>query len=322
MLSRDEFNDQTFRWVQRIASSPHVAGSLQQDQIKELIVSFLQKNKIDNWVDSFIAKVPHPLNKKYLTTINSPHAQKGTDQLSMKLPMNNVMGFIKGQGRHLTLIGSHYDTKNLPFDFVGANDSGSSSAFLLTMAPILKKAIDLGLLKSNYLFSWFDGEESVLPEWLHGETKHPFAKTDNTYGSRHLAAQIKNGILTLPSKKSFNVGQVIIFDLIGGKNLSLLPDTNSSRALFKQFKQSADELFKLKVIGFNPFSERTTITVEDDHLPFAREGLTVIDIIDFVNLEHWHRPTDRIEQIDKENFFVLAIVLLETLKKLESKLQF
>ncbi len=49
--------------------------------------------------------------------------------------MTNVIGVVQGESEFVVIVGGHYDTAKLDgFSFVGANDGGSSAAFLLEMA--------------------------------------------------------------------------------------------------------------------------------------------------------------------------------------------
>ena len=57
--------------------------------------------------------------------------------------------------------------------FVGANDGGSSTGFLLEMARVLSARRH----KNDIFLVWFDGEEAV-GQW---------SDRDGVYGSRHLA---------------------------------------------------------------------------------------------------------------------------------------
>ncbi|MBA2301000.1 MAG: M28 family peptidase, partial [Acidobacteria bacterium] len=53
--------------------------------------------------------------------------------------MVNVRGTIPGPGSGRLIIAGHYDTKLFKeFTFVGANDAGSSTAFLIELARVLK----------------------------------------------------------------------------------------------------------------------------------------------------------------------------------------
>src|SRR5579884_1108218 len=91
------------------------------------------------------------------------------------IPMVNVIAEIPGkEPDRIIMIAGHYDTKlENSFRFVGANDGGSSAAFLLEMARELRQTPH----KLTYWIVFFDGEEALRQEW---------EGNDNTYGSRHL----------------------------------------------------------------------------------------------------------------------------------------
>src|SRR4051812_41004035 len=86
--------------------------------------------------------------------------------------MVNLIATIPGASRNRIVIAGHFDTKRYrEFRFVGANDGGTSAAFLLEIARALK--VRRNALTIELLF--LDGEEAV-GEWQ---------GTDHTYGSRH-----------------------------------------------------------------------------------------------------------------------------------------
>src|SRR3990170_541085 len=90
-----------------------------------------------------------------------------------KVHMVNLIATIPGTRKERIVIAGHYDTKLFrEFRFVGASDGGSSAAFLLELARVLKARRNPLTIELLFL----DGEEAVNPEW---------AGTDNTYGSRH-----------------------------------------------------------------------------------------------------------------------------------------
>ena len=56
-----------------------------------------------------------------------------------EIPMVNLIATIPGSRTDRIAIAGHYDTKLFrEFRFVGANDAGSSTAFLIEMARVLK----------------------------------------------------------------------------------------------------------------------------------------------------------------------------------------
>jgi glutaminyl-peptide cyclotransferase len=90
----------------------------------------------------------------------------------------NLVATIPGASQDRIVIAGHYDTKRFrEFPFVGANDGGSSAAFLIEMARVLKarrNALTVELL-------FLDGEEAVV-EWQ---------GNDHTSGSRRYVETAK-----------------------------------------------------------------------------------------------------------------------------------
>ena len=104
------------------------------------------------------------------------------------------------------LVTGHYDTKLFrDVRFVGANDGGSSAAFLLEIARVLKdwqNALPIELV-------FFDGEEAVV-DWQ--------KDNDHTYGSQYYVdAARKDGTLR-------HVKAMVLVDMIGDRDLRILRD--------------------------------------------------------------------------------------------------
>ena len=96
-----------------------------------------------------------------------------------KVHMVNLVATIPGARADRIVIAGHYDTKLFRnFRFVGANDGGSSAAFLLELARVLKARKNPLTIELLFL----DGEEALLSNW--DDCGKPGAP-DNTYGSRH-----------------------------------------------------------------------------------------------------------------------------------------
>src|SRR6476660_4825057 len=90
-----------------------------------------------------------------------------------RLAMSNLIATIPGARKDRIVIAGHYDTKRFSqFRFLGANDGGSSAAFLIEIGRALKARKNPLTIELLFL----DGEEAVNPVW---------AGTDNTYGSRY-----------------------------------------------------------------------------------------------------------------------------------------
>ncbi|MBI4875074.1 MAG: M28 family peptidase [Acidobacteria bacterium] len=214
-------------------------------------------------------------------------AQTPIGPVAMK---NIIARFGGGSGRVVVLTG-HYDTKHmLKIRFVGANDGGASTGFLLEMARTLAGRN----LAGQVWLVWFDGEEA-FGDW---------SATDGIYGSRHLAARWA-GDGTLPRVKA-----LINVDMIGDKNLGILEEWNSTAALRKLVWQAAADL------GYARHFLNSLSAVEDDHMPFLRQGAPALNLIDF-DYPPWHTAGDTLDKLDAASFTVVGQVVHETLRRLQ-----
>jgi Zn-dependent M28 family amino/carboxypeptidase len=212
------------------------------------------------------------------------------------LPMTNLIVRIPGRAatRSVVLTG-HYDTKLMSGQqFVGANDGGSSTGFLLEMARV-----HCGRpRKQDLLLVWLDGEEAVQ-NWT---------ANDSLYGSRYLA-QVwqKNG--TLP-----RVRALINIDMIGDGDLALVYEINSTAWLRTMFWDGAAKL------GYSAHFPRLENAIEDDHIPFLRAGVAAVDLIDFdygPGNSWWHTDRDTIDKLSAKSFQIVGNVVLHVLNLLE-----
>jgi glutaminyl-peptide cyclotransferase len=211
------------------------------------------------------------------------------------IKMVNLIATIPGASKNRLIIGGHYDTKRFrEFRFVGANDGGSSAAFLIELARVLKtrkSALTIELL-------FLDGEEAVV-EWT---------GTDNTYGSRHyVGAARQDG--SLATAKAF-----ILVDMIGDRDLQLTRETHSTPWLDGIIRSTANAL-KLGSYFAGP-----PLALEDDHLPFLAAGVPSVDLIDF-EFPAWHTAGDTLDAVSARSLQIVGDVLLAALPQIESKLR-
>ena len=209
--------------------------------------------------------------------------------------MVNLMATIPGASSNRLIIGGHFDTKRFrEFRFVGANDGGSSAAFLIELARVLKSRKNALTIELLFL----DGEEAVL-DWT---------GTDNTYGSRHYVATArKNG--SLATARAF-----ILVDMIGDRNLQLTRETNSTPWL-DGIIRSAATAQKLGTYFSGP-----PLALEDDHLPFLAAGVPSVDLIDF-DFPAWHTAADTLDAVSARSLQIVGDVLLAALPQIEAKLK-
>jgi glutaminyl-peptide cyclotransferase len=212
-----------------------------------------------------------------------------------RVKMVNLSATIPGARKDRIVFAGHYDTKLYrEFRFVGASDGGSSAAFLLELARVLKARKNA--LTIEFLF--LDGEEARLPEW-HG--------TDNTYGSRHYVASAKRDG-SLGTLKA-----LVLVDMIGDRDLTIRRDTNSTPWLTNIVWEAA----KRQKLDDYFMADQTT--VEDDHLPFLAAGVPAVDIID-LDYEAWHTPNDTLDAVSARSLQIVGDVVLAALPAIEARL--
>jgi len=216
-----------------------------------------------------------------------------------KFPVRNIIAKYPGTKDGIIVIAGHYDT-NYPLrntGYVGANDGGSSTAILLEIANQLR-----GKKRDGYSvwLLWTDGEEAVK-QW---------SEADSLYGTRHLAEKWQNDG-TLKKIKAF-----LLTDMIGDADLNIERDLNSTPWLEDLILQAAVRL------GYQSHFFARTIGAQDDHLPFARRGVPVADMIDleygYGNVFH-HTTQDTVDKLSPKSLKIVGNVILETISMLDKK---
>jgi glutaminyl-peptide cyclotransferase len=250
-----------------VAFGPRPPGSPALRKLQSYIVSELKLRRCEIQQDDFTAQTP-----------------KGP------IAMKNIVARFPGSSGRAVAITGHYDTKLLP-GFVGANDGGSSTGFLLEMAQALQDMPH----KDDILLVWLDGEEAFA-DWT---------ATDSLYGSRHLAAKWASDGTIARIKALINV------DMIGDKDLGILQEGNSSPALRKLVWDTAQR------IGYAKYFLSTGSHTEDDHIPFLRVGVNALDLIDF-DYPPWHTPGDTMDKLSAHSLQVVGDVLMAVWKQLEA----
>lgn len=219
-----------------------------------------------------------------------------------KKTMVNVVGVVKGSQDGIILLGNHYDTKYFPdCRFVGANDGGSTTAWMIEMARTLGPKRGG---RSIWLV-WFDGEEA-LKEW---------SDSDSLYGSREMVRLLRER--NLLAKVAF----MINVDMIGDRYLGILRDQGAPGWLINGVWSTASEL------GVTGHFLSQSAAIQDDHLPFRLAGIPALNLIDYQYggsmLDHkntWHTPHDTLERVSADSLQVVGDVIYYALPSLEAYL--
>jgi len=233
--------------------------------------------------------------KSQLSAIGVPVTEQAWDDQTPtgRVHMVNLIATIPGTSKNRLVIGGHYDTKKFPFRFVGANDGGSSAAFLIELARVLKARRNAMTIELLFL----DGEEAVL-DWT---------GTDHTYGSRHYVAEAKR-TGSLASLKAF-----VLVDMIGDRDLQIKRDLNSTTWLTDIIWAAAQ---KQQLSSFRP----DRVQIEDDHLPFMDAGVPSVDVID-LEYPAWHTAGDTLDAVSARSLQVVGDAIVAALPQIETRLK-
>lgn len=207
--------------------------------------------------------------------------------------MKNIICRFPGTSGRAVVFSGHYDTKRMPgIHFVGADDGGSSTGFLLEMAAALQGRPR----RDDVYLVWFDGEEA-FGQW---------SGTDSLYGSRHLAARWASEGTLARIKALINV------DMIGDRDLDIMQEENSSQSLLRLVWETAQRL------GYGKYFLENGGATEDDHIPFVKMGVNALDLIDF-DKTYWHTGEDTMDKLSAHSFEVVGTVLMHVLDRLEGQ---
>lgn len=254
---------------------PHWAGSPAIKQVRNYLINELTSYGLTVHQDAFTAQTPNP---KFPT-----------------VEMVNLIAEIPGKKKEVVILASHYDTKWFPEEnFLGANDSGSSTGVLLELARVLAKSNP----EYTLWLVFFDGEEAMNIEWQ---------GTDHTYGSTHLVNKLR------AEEKLRNLRAMILLDMVGDKELNICRDESSTGWLKNIIYSTAEEL------GYQKFFPEETCDIEDDHTPFLRAGVAAVDIIDFdygPDNDFWHTQEDSLDKISVESLKIVGNTVLNSLPKI------
>ena len=195
------------------------------------------------------------------------------------------------------LLGAHYDSRpwadrdtgaarELPVP--GANDGASGVAVLLEVAELLAQwdpGIGVDLV-------FFDGED--------------YGKEDDLgfylLGSRHFVR----------SMGGYRPQAMLLLDMVGDADLRIPMEGNSLQAapgLTSLVFAVADSL------GVTQFDPVPGPAILDDHVPFLRERIPAVDLIDF-EYPPWHTTADLPEACSPQSLEAVALVVLHVLARL------
>lgn len=187
----------------------------------------------------------------------------------------NIVGSFYPRNPHRLLIGAHYDTrpwadkdkdeKNHDKPIMGANDGASGVAILMELANILA---DTQPKQYGVDLVFFDLED--IGKYNNNESW--------SRGAQYYAANM------LTDKPEY----VIVVDMIGDADLHISMEYYSYHSAPELLKKLVD---LAEARGFDQFDRKVKSPIIDDHLPFLKEGLKAVDIID-LDYPYWHTMYD------------------------------
>lgn len=315
-------------YLKILTAEAHPFGSPRQKYITDWLVNNLKQQNVYLKTQLFSAKVPalNSFGQRVVASMSKTERIGSRERGKWSTFLGrNVIAKIVGGKDCSVVVGSHYDTKQLYHRgvYLGANDSGSSTAAMLELVRYLSNTPLKSHLCDVYAV-FFDGEESVFYDWDDGEKL--LGRVDHTYGSRYMASQLikQHPNFHVHSQISYSkimdhgsafklersgkyIHAVMILDMIGSQNVRITDDQNSDADLAKLMHQAAR---KLKL--FYRLSKKKRF-VEDDHIPFRKIGIPVLLMIDFENTAHWHKPSDTLDTLDINSIIDILRIATYTL---------
>ena len=256
----------------QVALGPRPPGSVALQRCREYIAAQMKSFGYEIEEDVFTADTPY-----------------GPIEMKNLIARRNT----RQEGKRVIALATHYDTKLMEGkNFVGANDAGSSTGLLIELGRVMANTDG----PYDYWFLFFDGEEAFI-EW---------STFDSTYGSRHLARKWKEDG-TAP-----NIRALVLFDMIGDKDLGIWYETNSTKSLMDMVWETA------KNNGLESILSRSRGAIEDDHIPFLGIGVPSVDIID-LDYDPWHTPEDTLDKISVESLEKVGRLALAFLSRLQQE---
>ena len=272
------------------AGAPRSAGS---SAVPAPRVDRFDEQRAFAWLRRQVALGPRPAGSRA--------SRRLADQLRAALPggrfqavpggLRNVVASVRGrEPRRFVVVGAHYDTKDIP-GFVGANDGASGTAVLLELARVVRPRA----LRPTVVFIAFDGEESPR-----GAPHSQFERL-GLRGSRVAARAYRSA------------AAMVLLDFVGTKRLRLPREANSDRRLWSRLRAAAERVGT--VAAFPP---GTDAPVSDDHIPFLRQGVPAIDVIDtdFLHGPCWHRRCDDLSGVSARSLDATGETVLQLLRTL------
>jgi len=202
--------------------------------------------------------------------------------------LQNVVGSLPGR-LPAVVLAAHYDTKDTPDGFVGANDGAGGSALVIEAARALRRLPQRNARQVRFVL--FDGEEA--PKRC-GDFLRCGIRGSRAYAAAH-ATRLK---------------ALVLADFVANRDLRLRRDLGSDAKLWSRFRDAATRAGVGAIV-----SSSAQGTVEDDHTPFMERGVPAIDLIDF-DFPQWHTLQDRPNVLSRASLDAAGEAVVELMREL------
>jgi glutaminyl-peptide cyclotransferase len=142
------------------------------------------------------------------------------------------------------------------------------------------------------------------------ESRTHYTGKDGLYGSRRLAAVLRNARASRP------VAGAILLDMIGDRDLTVTIPRNGAASLMTLALRCAKDEGVRDRFGLYPGD------IMDDHVPFLEAGIPAVDLIDFEygsqpgRNDYWHTPQDTLDKLSPESLQTVGRVVIRMLNAL------
>ncbi|HEX4156107.1 MAG TPA: M28 family peptidase [Acidobacteriaceae bacterium] len=300
-----------------LPASAHAKPTASAHPVSGAHILALTQQYIDVAPKRYIGSPGHDAAEQFIKSHFAPEAAKGdfiTDEFYARTPigllrMRNFIVKYPGKKDGIIVLASHYET-NYPLkdiDFVGANDGACTTALLIALGEYYRDHPPQGY---SVWLVFDDGEEAIANPPI---DPSQWTASNSLYGTRHLAAEWSaDG--TIGHIKAF-----IVADMIGWKKLNITREGNSTPWLENLLAKAGRDT------GHSSYLFRESGTIEDDHLPFKRRGVPVLDVIDFEygtpqDPEAFHHTAlDTMDKLSAQSLQVSADLFLDLVRLISQR---
>ncbi len=230
-----------------------------------------------------------------------------------EIPCRNIISRINPNMSQIAIFAAHYDSRAIAekdlndslrdSPILGANDGGSGVAVLMEIARVLATSkINWNI---SFWFVFFDAEDqgnSGIPGW------------DWCEGSKWMINDLKNNpnVYFRDTQSLNSINSFILLDMVGGDNLKFIHESYDSDDL----RQRVFEIGHLLEYDSTFPLDANEYKIEDDHVPFAKEGIPTLDlIIKFWDLTcgwpYHHTSEDTLEHISRDSLEITGRTVIQ-----------